>query len=200
MLWTVLLWVQLTLVWVFLIFIEYVDFPENPSCGELPHCCLFRLPTSLSSLSFMRPLIHLTLQHCLRCVITGRIPFCFFQESEFHEGRDSVCVCIPDNWPHGQHSVLRHFGHFRLFETLWTVAHQAPLSVGCSRQEYWSGLPFPSPVHESEKWKGSHSAMSDSSRPHGLQPTRLLPPWHFPDRSTGVGCHSLLHPALAGRL
>ena len=29
--------------------------------------------------------------------------------------------------------------------TLWTVAHQAPLSVGFPRQEYWSGLPFPSP-------------------------------------------------------
>ena len=32
-----------------------------------------------------------------------------------------------------------------LFETPWTVAHQAPLSMGLSRQEYWSGLPFPSP-------------------------------------------------------
>ena len=31
------------------------------------------------------------------------------------------------------------------FATLWTVAHQAPLSMGFSRQEYWSGLPFPSP-------------------------------------------------------
>ena len=33
----------------------------------------------------------------------------------------------------------------RLFATPWTVAHQAPLSMGFSRQEYWSGLPFPSP-------------------------------------------------------
>ena len=33
----------------------------------------------------------------------------------------------------------------RLFVTLWTVAYQAPLSMGVSRQEYWSGLPFPSP-------------------------------------------------------
>ena len=31
------------------------------------------------------------------------------------------------------------------FATPWTVAHQAPLSTGFSRQEYWSGLPFPSP-------------------------------------------------------
>ena len=35
--------------------------------------------------------------------------------------------------------------HVRLFATLWTVARQSPLSMGFSRQEYWSGLPFPSP-------------------------------------------------------
>ena len=33
------------------------------------------------------------------------------------------------------------------------AAHQAPLSLGFSMQEHWSGLPFPSPMHESEKWK-----------------------------------------------
>ena len=43
----------------------------------------------------------------------------------------TVCVC-----------VLSHVG---LFATPWTVAHQAPLSMGFSRQEYGSGLPFPSP-------------------------------------------------------
>ena len=37
------------------------------------------------------------------------------------------------------------FGHVRLSATPWTVAHQAPLSVEFSRQEYWSGLPFPTP-------------------------------------------------------
>ena len=37
------------------------------------------------------------------------------------------------------------FSWVRLFVTPWTVAHQAPLSMGFSRQEYWSGLPFPSP-------------------------------------------------------
>ena len=36
-----------------------------------------------------------------------------------------------------------HFSHVRLFATLWTVARQAHLSMGFSRQEYWSGLPFP---------------------------------------------------------
>ena len=42
------------------------------------------------------------------------------------------------------------------------------------------------------KWKWSHSVVSDSERPHGLQPTRLLRPWDFPGKSTGVGCHCLL--------
>ena len=67
-----------------------------------------------------------------------------------------------------------------------------PPSLGFSRQEHWSGLPFPSPMRESEKWKWSRSVMSDSSRSHGLQPTRLLCPWDFPGKSTGVGCHCLL--------
>ena len=46
---------------------------------------------------------------------------------------------------------------------------------------------------KSEKWKWSRSVTSDSSGPHGLQPTRLLGPWDFPGKSTGVGCHFLLH-------
>ena len=76
------------------------------------------------------------------------------------------------------------------------AAYQAPPSLGFSRQEHWSGLPFPSPMHESEKWKWSLSVVSDSSRPHGLQPTRLLHQWDFSGKSTGVGCHCVLrcHP------
>ena len=85
--------------------------------------------------------------------------------------------------------LLSHFSRVRLCVTPQTAAYQAPLSLGFSRQEHWSGLPFPSPMHESEKWKWSRSVMSDSSRPHGLQPTRLLGPWDFPGKSTGVGCH-----------
>ena len=40
---------------------------------------------------------------------------------------------------------MKSLSHVRLFATPWTVAYQAPLSMGFSRQEYWSGLPFPSP-------------------------------------------------------
>ena len=42
-------------------------------------------------------------------------------------------------------AVLRHFSHVRLFATPRTVACQSPMSMGFFRQEYWSGLPFPSP-------------------------------------------------------
>ena len=38
----------------------------------------------------------------------------------------------------------------------------------------------------------SRSVVSDSLRPHGLQPIRLLPPWGFPGKNTAVGCHFLL--------
>ena len=44
----------------------------------------------------------------------------------------------PYSWP-------LYISHARLFVTPWTSAHQSPLSMGFSRQEYWSGLPFPSP-------------------------------------------------------
>jgi len=60
-------------------------------------------------------------------------------------------------------------------------------SLGFSRQEHWSGLPFPSPMHESES-----EVMSDPQQPHGLQPSGLFRPWDFPGKSTGVGCHCLL--------
>ena len=46
--------------------------------------------------------------------------------------------------------LLSRFNHVWLLATPWTAAHQAPPSLGFSRQEHWSGLPFPSPVHESE--------------------------------------------------
>ena len=39
----------------------------------------------------------------------------------------------------------KSLSHVQLFATPWTVAYQGPLSMGFSRQEYWSGLPFPSP-------------------------------------------------------
>ena len=75
--------------------------------------------------------------------------------------------------------------------TLWTVAHQASLSMGFFRREHWSGLPFPSPIHESEKWKWNRSVVSDSVWLPRRQPTRFPCPWDSPGKNTGVGCHFL---------
>ena len=68
--------------------------------------------------------------------------------------------------------------------TPWTSAYQAPLSMGFSRQEYWSGVPLPSPVHEREKWEWSCSVMPTLSDPmdfslpgssvHGICQAKIL--------------------------
>ena len=89
--------------------------------------------------------------------------------------------------------LLSCFSRVQFCVTPETAAHQAPPSLGFFRQEHWSGLPPPSPMCESEKWKWSCSVVSDSSWRHWLQATRLLRPWDFPGKSTGVGCHCLLH-------
>ena len=65
--------------------------------------------------------------------------------------------------------LLGCFSCVWLCATPWMAAHQAPSSLGFSRKEHWSGLPFPSTMHESEEWNWSHSVVSDSSRPRGLQ-------------------------------
>ena len=94
--------------------------------------------------------------------------------------------------------LLSRFSRVRLFATPETAAHQAPPSLGFSRQEHWSGLPFPSQMHESEKGKWSRSVMSKSYRPHGLQPSRVLRPWDLPGKSTRVGCHSRISNMFQG--
>ena len=85
--------------------------------------------------------------------------------------------------------LLSRFSRVRLCATPQTAALQAPLSLGFSRQAYWSGLPFPSPVHACML---SSFSRADSVRPHGQQPTRLLCPWDSPGKHIGVGCHFLL--------
>ena len=57
--------------------------------------------------------------------------------------------------------MLSCFSHVQLFETQWTIAYQAPLSMGFSRQEYWSGLPCP--------------PAGDFPNP-GIEPTSLVSP------------------------
>ena len=48
-------------------------------------------------------------------------------------------------------AASKSFQSYPTLQTPWTAAHQAPPSLGFSRQEHWNGLPFPSPMHESEK-------------------------------------------------
>ena len=62
----------------------------------------------------------------------------------------------------GNAPMLSHFSRVRLFATQWTVARQAPLSMGFSRQEYWSGLPSPAPGDLPNQ---------------GIKPLSLMSPW-----------------------
>ena len=70
----------------------------------------------------------------------------------------TVIMSLGISWSHGglfstlrtALLLLRRFSRVRLCVTPQTAAHQAPPSLGFSRQEHWSGLPFPSPMRESE--------------------------------------------------
>ena len=86
--------------------------------------------------------------------------------------------------------LLRHFSHVRLCATPQTAAQQAPLSLGFSRQEYWTGVPLPSAnLFKSIFSQFSHSVVSDSLRPHELQLAR--PPCPTPT----PGVHSNSRPS-----
>ena len=58
--------------------------------------------------------------------------------------------------------MLSRFTHVQLFATLWTEAHQATLTMGFSRQVYWSGLPFPTPGNPLDPGIESTSRMSSA--------------------------------------
>ena len=58
--------------------------------------------------------------------------------------REWVAISFSNAWK--WKVKVKSFSHVRLFATTWTAAHQAPPSMGFSRQEYWSGVPLPSPI------------------------------------------------------
>ena len=106
--------------------------------------------------------------------------FCFIQ---INIQKWNYCSCIFNFWRTlctGFHTcctslLLLRLSHFNL------VRLCAIPSLGFSRQEYWSGLPFPSPMHKSEKWKWSCSVMFDpmdcslpGSSVHGIFQARVL--------------------------
>ena len=70
--------------------------------------------------------------------------------------------------------LLSHFSRLRLCATPQTSAHQTPPPLGFSRQEHWTGLPFSSPMHQSEKWKWSRSLSDpmDRSLPDSMKQNR----------------------------
>ena len=86
--------------------------------------------------------------------------------------------------------MLSHFSCARLFTNLWTVAHQAPLSIGFSRQEYWSGLLCPPPEYSLcvcvlvAQSCPSLCKLMDCSPPgfsvHGIHQVRILNGLPFP--------------------
>ena len=70
---------------------------------------------------------------CIFLLLILRCPLCNLKTNPLSM---VLQICSP---------VLSRFSCVQLFATLWTVAHQAPLSMGFSRQEYWCGLPCPAP-------------------------------------------------------
>ena len=66
---------------------------------------------------------------------------------------------------------MKLLNHVWLFATPWTIAHQVPPSMGFSRQEYWSGLPFPSP-RESSRPRDQTQVSSITGRRFNLWATR----------------------------
>ena len=80
---------------------------------------------------------------------------------------------------------VKSLSRVRFFVTPWTVAYQAPPSVGFSRQEYWSGLPFPSP--------GDLPNSGIEPRPPTLQADSLPTESQGKSKNTGVGSLFLLH-------
>ena len=113
--------------------------------------------------------------------------------------------------------LLSRFSRVRLLATPWTAAYQAPPSMGLSRQEYWSGVPLPSPISSSwvhAKWFQSCVILWDpldcsppSSSVHEILQARILE-WAAMSSSKGSSqsrdqtciCMSPMPPALADGL
>ena len=74
--------------------------------------------------------------------------------------------------------MVSYFTHVKIIAAIQTAAHQAPLSMGFSRQEYWNGLPCPLPGDLSdpgiEPWSPSLQAVSLLSEPAGTPPEKPL--------------------------
>ena len=107
----------------------------------------------------------------------NKVTFCFGHLLQHHSGtiksfqlnlRTVVGIVWVNPEDYTMHVRLTLASFFKSLQSCLTLCDPADgsppgsLSLGFSRQEHWSGLPFPSPMHESEKWKGSRSVVSDS--------------------------------------
>ena len=104
-------------------------------------------------------------------------------------------------WNYIIKSEVKSLSCVQLFATLWTVAYQAPPSMGFSRQEYWSGLPFPSPgdLPDPEIEPGSPSLEADTlpsdppeSPHHTMDLIKLWLKWQWRDFLGGPVVKNLL--------
>ena len=99
---------------------------------------------------------------------------------------------------------MKSLSHVQFFATPWTVAYQAPHSMGFPRQEYWSGLPFPSPgdLPDPGIEPGSPALQADAliSEPPGSNRNEPIPTatdycrfatHGFPLSVTGIACRAL---------
>ena len=108
----------------------------------------------------------------LTWLIHTAIPFCFFNFVISFASQILVCLLFP---------VFSVAYYVRLFATPWTVACQAPLSVGFSRQEYWSRLPCPPPgdLSNAEIKPGSPALQADCLLSKPLGKPLLFPSLSF---------------------
>ena len=139
------------------------------TAGNIPFLSFSHMPMSWWNLHLVtvqrNPLIK---RHpCLPKTLNQVVSYYHFQTPFI-----AACVCA---------CVLSHFSRARLLSILWTVVYQAPLSMGFSRQEYWSGLLFPNP--------------GDLPDP-GIKPTSLMSPalagGVLPLAPTGQSFHTCL--------
>ena len=136
----------------------------NNVLGEYEKCLLFLLKSQRNFLTnpVIFPFIALTGDLITYCISRQQLQTFSFQHLLKPEGTgdfpgDPLVTAVAQGsvlvlgTKISQAAMLSHFSRVRFCATPETAAHQAPLSLGLSRQEHWSGLPFPSPMHESEK-------------------------------------------------
>ena len=92
-------------------------------------------------INFLNLNVTVDMQCCVRLTCTAKWMLYMFFSDYLSSCYFKILNIVPCVW------VLSCFSRAQLFVTLWTVACQAPLSMGFSRQEYWRGLPCPSPGH-----------------------------------------------------